>query len=261
MSADKLPLKVEKGQGQTLVLLHGLGNNYKSWTYLLEKIDLKRFRVLVPDLLGFGDAPKPDVAYTVQDHANAVIDMLDQQGITDAFIAGHSMGCLVAIEVAHKRPDLAKQLILLGAPLFKRMPKRRSWKKFLHVEGTYFTIFNLLKDNPELTITAAKSADTLLPFLHGMEITEETWVPFRRSLTKTIMQTDSYHTVSALKVPTLMVYGVLDFFVSKSNLKKAARKNRQYVKVATMMGPHEITPFQGKRIARVLKKLLKKRSK
>ena len=117
MSTVVLPVKIDKGDGRPLVLLHGLGNNYKSWTYVLHEVDHRRFRVIAFDLLGFGDAPKPDVDYTLQDHATAVIATLDKHGIQKAFIAGHSMGCLVALEVAKQRPDLAARLILLGAPL------------------------------------------------------------------------------------------------------------------------------------------------
>src|SRR5690606_2936322 len=139
-----------------------------------------------------------------------VIATLDKHRISNAFIAGHSMGCLVAIEIAKQRPDLAKQLILLGAPLYKTIPKPHRWKRLLRIEGMYFTIFNILKDNPDMTIKAAKSAHALLPLLHGMEVTEETWQPFRRSLSNTIMQTESFKTVSDLRVPALFVYGILD---------------------------------------------------
>ena len=73
-----LPAKIDKGTGAPLVLLHGLGNNHTSWDYALKHIDLKKWRVIVPDLLGFGDAPKPDVDYTPKDHADAVVAATDE---------------------------------------------------------------------------------------------------------------------------------------------------------------------------------------
>lgn len=250
-----LPMKVVKGTGRPLVLLHGLGNNHRSWKYVLDALNYDYFEVFVPDLLGFGDAPKPDTDYTVNDHAAAVIAALETHGVKDAVVAGHSMGCNVAIEVARRRPDLVKHLVLLGAPLYKTMPKKRRLRRLLHIEGTYFTIFDFLKHNPDMTITAAKAADKFLPLLHGMEITEETWMPFCRSLNNTIMQTKSFKDTAKLQVPTLFVYGLLDMFVSKSNLKKAVRKNRRYLHLKTTLGPHEITPLQGKKIATMLKKV------
>ncbi len=250
-----LPVQVNKGHGEPVILLHGLGTNYKSWTYVLRALDYSRLHVIALDLLGFGDAPKPqEIDYTLAEHAKAVIATLDKLGIDDAVIAGHSMGCLVALEIARTRPDLAKRLILLGAPLYKTIPQHSRPKWFMNREGTYFKIFNLLKHNPEMTITAAKSADRLLPVLHGMEVTKETWPAFRASLTHTIMQTKSYETACHIQTPVLLVYGVLDFFVSKRNLRDVVRQNRTFVRMRTVLGPHEITPLQGKKIARIITK-------
>ena len=69
-----LPVKFDKGTGAPLVLLHGLGTNYKSWQFVLEHIDYTKHRVIALDLLGFGDAPKPKtITYTPQDHVDAII--------------------------------------------------------------------------------------------------------------------------------------------------------------------------------------------
>ena len=86
------------------MLLHGLGNNYKSWSFVLERIDYTKWQVIALDLLGFGDAPKPSIAYTPKDHASAVMTTLDSLGIEKAVFAGYSMGCIVAIEIASRWP-------------------------------------------------------------------------------------------------------------------------------------------------------------
>src|SRR5690606_25434278 len=115
--------------------------------------------------------------------------------------------------------------------------------------GMYFKIFQFLKDNPDVTITGAESADKLLPLLKGMEITEQTWLPFRKSLNNTIMQFASYKDACRLKTPTLLVCGVLDIFVISKNLKAIAKANKN-TRYKIALGPHEITPLQGKRIAK-----------
>ena len=248
-----LPVKINKGKGDPIVLIHGLGNNHKSWTYVLENIDYSKNKVIAIDLLGFGDADKPDThEYTRQDHANAVIKTLDSLKIKDAVISGHSMGSLVAIEVAKQRPDIAKQLILLGAPLFKRMPGRLSKFSFWRREDVYSKIFRLIAKKKDLTLTAANGVSQFMPLVKGMEITEETWNAFKKSLRNTIMQTDSYKDLITLKVPTHLLYGHLDIFVIKKNLASAAKRNKKYVTEATAIGPHEITPIHGKKIAELL---------
>lgn len=248
-----LPVHVNKGTGDPIVLIHGLGNNYKSWTYVLENFDYTRNQVIAMDLLGFGDADKPtDCDYTTIDHANAVIVTLDQLGIKNALVSGHSMGCLVAAEVARQRPDIAKSLVLLGDPLFKHLPRRYDRFKFWQKEDLYSKIFRVISTQKDMTLAAANGVVQFLPLIKGMEVTEETWPAFKKSLRNTIIQTQSYKDLIKLQTPTLMLYGVLDLFVIKRNLKSAARHNKKFITLETALGPHEITPVHGKSVAKLL---------
>lgn len=247
-----LPIKIDKGSGKPLVLLHGLGNNHKSWTYVLEHLDYKKWRVVVPDLLGFGDAPKPDVRYTPAVHAQAVLATLNEAGIKDATFVGHSMGCLVAIEIASQQPEKVESLVLLGAPLYKTLPRGGWLRKLARAEGLYFSLFEVVKKNPDAMQVGGKIADELVPFVKGMEITEETWPAYKSSLQHTIMQCESYKEAERLRVPMLFVNGVLDFFIIRKNTRQVCRLNRQFVRVRRTLGPHELTPRQGKNIARIV---------
>ncbi len=254
----ELPVKVDRGAGPALVLLHGLGNNHQSWGYVLDALEAENYgdhRVIIPDLLGFGSAPKPKPAecgYDTEDHARAVIAMLERLDVSDAVLAGHSMGCLVASRVALERPDLVSRLVLLGPPLYKRIPRGSLWERIRHADGAYFTIFSVVSRNPKLTIKAAKLADKLSPLLQGMQVTRATWPAFTSSLRNTIMSTAPFLDVTRLTVPTLLVHGKLDIFVVKRNLRAAARRNRGQVRFISVAGPHEITPLQGKMVAEML---------
>lgn len=251
-----LPVKVDKGSGTPLVLLHGLGNNHKSWEFVLEHIDKSKWRVIVPDLLGFGDAPKPDIAYTPADHADAVIATLDKLGIDEVVIAGHSMGCIVAINIAARYPKRVRRLALFGAPLYKQKPRTGGWwHKFIRAEGLYFSLFEVVKNNPEAVQAGGKIADELVPFVKGMEITEETWPAYRQSLDHTIMQYETYKQATKLRVPTLFVNGVFDFFIIRRNARDIRKANRHYVRVKRTLGPHELTPRQGRTVAKIIDKL------
>jgi pimeloyl-ACP methyl ester carboxylesterase len=251
---SQLPVKVDRGDGPPVVLLHGLGNNFRSWTYVLEKFDDSRNRVIALDLLGFGDAPKPtDVRYGTDDHAGAVIATLDSLGVTDATIAGHSMGCLVAARVALTRGDLASRLVLLGSPVFRKITLKKNPLRFWERESSYLGIFRLISEKPDLTISAAEGLDTFAPMVKGMEITEETWPAFRKSLEHTIMQTSGYTDLLKLALPTELVYGKLDVFVISRNLRAVARRNRWLV-YSTLLGPHEISPLQGQEIADLIQR-------
>lgn len=253
----ELPVQIDKGSGNTtLVLLHGLGTNHQSWKYILDNIDYKKYRVIALDLLGFGDAPKPKIDYTPQDHARAVTSTLEKLGLNNVVLLGHSMGCIIALEVANMRPEIARHLLLLGAPLYKTIPRAQGWRRLLKVEGLYFTIFEQIKDNPNAVMNATEAADFLLPMLHGMEITNETWPAFEYSLENTIMQTRGYALAKNINTPATLVYGILDIFVSKRNLLIVRSKNKK-VRFKYALGPHEITPLQGKKTVKLLNKILK----
>lgn len=252
---DILPININKGTGVPLILLHGLGNNHKSWSYVLEHIDYTKWHVIVPDLLGFGDAPKPDVQYTPKDHADAVLATLDSLGIDTAVIAGHSMGCLVAIDIAHRHPRRVSQLALFGAPLYKQKPRANWWRKLTRAEGLYFSLFEVVKKNPEAIQAGGQIADDLLPFVKGMEITDKTWPAYKKSLENTIMQYESYKRATELTVPTLFINGLLDFFIIRRNIRLVRRANPRYVRIKRVLGPHELTPRQGRTAAGIIDRL------
>jgi pimeloyl-ACP methyl ester carboxylesterase len=258
MASYILPIKVDQGDGPAVVLLHGLGNNHESWSYVLEHFD-NTVRVVAFDLLGFGDAPKPAIKYTPADHAQAVIDTLDSIGVKGAVIAGHSMGCIVAIEVAAKRPDLVCHLVLAGAPLYQRRPRRGFFARLFHAESLYFRIFDIAADYPEALKATGKLADDLIPFVKGMEITDETWPAFRASLENTITQYETYRTATKLEVPALFLNGIFDFFIIRRVNQRAVRANRHYLRSKTMLGPHELTPRQGKHVARIITSIAKRK--
>lgn len=249
-----LPVKIDKGTGQPLVLLHGLGNNYKSWSYVLEHIDYTKWRGIVLDLLGVGDAPKPKIKYTPSAHAEAVVQTLKKLGIQKATFAGHSMGCIVAIEIAAEWPELVDGLVLFGAPLYKTKPRASWWRKITRAEGLYFSVFEIVKNNPDAVQAGGKIADDLVPLVKGMEITEQTWPAYKSSLEHTIMQVETYKKAMKLRTRALYVCGFFDMFIITKNIKSIRKNNRKYTRIKKTLGPHELTPRQGKTCAEILNK-------
>lgn len=101
------------GEGQPLLLVHGLGGGGDNWVEVLPEL-LERHRVVVVDLPGHaGSAPLPAGA-TVDDFAAALAGALEAEGAEQALVAGHSFGGLVALRLAHRRPDLVCGLLLVS---------------------------------------------------------------------------------------------------------------------------------------------------
>ncbi len=253
MSLPTLPVKVDKGSGTPLVLLHGLGNNSSSWQYVLEYLDATKWHIIALDLLGFGDAPKPRVNYTPTDHADAVIASLDALGLKKVVLAGHSMGSLVAVDVASRFPERVSQLILVGAPLYKEKPRSSKWRRFTRSEGMYFRIFEAMKNSPEVIQTGDDIMSGVL--VKGMEVTKETWPAFKKSMEHTIMQFESYKQATQLAIPTIFIWGRFDYFVISRNIRTIKRLNKQHIYTKRTFSSHGLSKRHGKVIAKIINRL------
>jgi pimeloyl-ACP methyl ester carboxylesterase len=94
------------------VLLHGLAVSHR---YLMPTARAQHNRrVYLPDLAGFGLSGKPADVLDVGGHARVLAEWLDAGGIGPVAVLGNSFGCQVAVDLAHRRPDLVVALILVG---------------------------------------------------------------------------------------------------------------------------------------------------
>ncbi|AUY48662.1 alpha/beta hydrolase [Streptomyces sp. CB01881] len=83
-------------------------------------------RSLLLDLLGFGISDRPaDFPYTLEAHADAVAAAVEEAGLAEVEVVGHSMGGAVAIVLAHRHPRLVANLLLVDANLDPIAPARR----------------------------------------------------------------------------------------------------------------------------------------
>lgn len=107
---------VQAGQGpQVCVLVHGLGGCWRHWAPNIPVLARRR-RVIAVDLPGFGDSESPRAQSMA--HAVAVIEALRGASDVDRIdIVGHSMGTLVACEVATRLPSMIARIVLAGGPI------------------------------------------------------------------------------------------------------------------------------------------------
>lgn len=103
----------EAGSGDpTVVLIHGWGNDRGA---LAPQSDSLRatHRVIAVDLRGFGESSKPVEGYAVEDHADDVAFLTDRLGARSFVVIGHSMGGLVALDVAARYPERVLGTVIL----------------------------------------------------------------------------------------------------------------------------------------------------
>lgn len=104
------------GQGdETLVFIPGLGGTTRYWAPRIRSMH-DHYRVILVDLLGFGQSPKPWTRYSVEHHVEALHTRL--RGLGPMSLVGHSLGALIAMAYAARHPDQVKNVIALGMPCF-----------------------------------------------------------------------------------------------------------------------------------------------
>ena len=97
--------------GQPLVALHGLKGHGRRWRSLADH-QLPDLRVHAPDLRGHG-LSMTEPPWTLEQHAQDVLAVIDHFGLGRVPLIGHSLGATVAIYVARQAPELVNRLILL----------------------------------------------------------------------------------------------------------------------------------------------------
>jgi pimeloyl-ACP methyl ester carboxylesterase len=97
----------ELGEGEPLVLLHGLGDSHRTWRHAARRL-ARSCRVIMPDLPGHGLSGRPDAPYTLNWYANTMLSWMSKLDIPHAHLCGHSFGGGVAqwmLLAAHERVD------------------------------------------------------------------------------------------------------------------------------------------------------------
>jgi len=99
-----------------LLLIHGFASSNLVWSKVLLQLSEAGFRVIAPDLLGYGYSGKPrHLDYTIASQAKMVIGLLKQLGIANIRLVGSSYGGAVAATIALDHPELVEKLVLVGA--------------------------------------------------------------------------------------------------------------------------------------------------
>ena len=99
-----------------LILLHGFGSSTHIWADVLQPLADAGFRVIAPDLVGFGFSEKPPYAeYTIHFQARMMLRLMNRLGIGRAQFVGSSYGGAVAATCALEAPERVEKLVLVGA--------------------------------------------------------------------------------------------------------------------------------------------------
>ncbi len=117
---------LERGRGEPLVLIHGLGSSGADWALQVRALE-GRFRIIVPDLPGSGHSAPLRDDYSIAGFAASLWALLDHLGASRVNIVGFSLGGAVGLEMALQRPDDVRRLALINSLATYRLDHWRKW--------------------------------------------------------------------------------------------------------------------------------------
>lgn len=177
--------------GDPIVVLHGWGSTIITWLKIQDDLAALGYRVIIPDMPGFGKSEWPKEAWDSDRYAEWAAEFIRSQKLGEpVYLIGHSFGGALSIKLAVKHPELIKKLVLvapsrigphklprkkqflqkiakLGRPL-KKIPgsslARRAFYRFIVKETDYLRTSGIMSQT-----MAAVIKEDLTPILHKVK--------------------------------------------------------------------------------------------
>jgi len=202
----------ERGSGDPLILIMGLGAPGSRWTDHVASYE-QRFRCLLLDNRGAGESDKPGGPYTTKMMAEDVAGLMQALGIESARIAGISMGSAIAQELALSYPHKVRSLVLIS-----------SWSRCDRYTHTVFEHFKKMRElaSPadftqllQLWIASAPYYEEHFDeMVRGQTESQEDYMPvhaFRAQSDACIMH-NTFDRLEMIRSPALLTVGDADIF-------------------------------------------------
>lgn len=208
----------ERGRGPAILFLHGYTDSWRSYTPVLESLP-EDVRALAVSQRGHGDSDRPPSGYRIADLAADAASLLDAAGIEEATVVGHSMGSLVAQELAISRPERVSRLVLIGSATTLDNPIIRELDEAVRQLGDTIP-YEFVWEFQFSTLHRPVPDDFL-----RMAVSESIKVPARiwRDALAGQIEFHSDGRLGALTMPALIVWGDRDQIASRAEQERLLR--------------------------------------
>ena len=220
----------DAGEGSPVVFLHGLAGDATHWVHVAPRFTATH-RVLCMDLPGHGESEAPHGPLSVRLYAEQVHALLERLGIERTAIVGHSLGGMVAAELALLVPGRVSQLVLVNPAGFQQLPL------WLRAAGHLLLRPPLLsRVLPQvwkriLDLVFAEKNDCTRGFVRSIEETfrvEDIHGIARvmAELRHDFLDRDFLDLLNRLTMPTLLMWGAADLLTPAKALRATAQRMR-----------------------------------
>jgi 2-hydroxy-6-oxonona-2,4-dienedioate hydrolase len=190
-----------------LVLLHGLGASAERWMLVADTLS-KHFRVIIPDIIGFGYSDKPTVEYTREFFIEFFKGFLEGLNITQPILVGSSFGGYLATEFAIKFNDQIEKLVL-AAPAGMMRSSTNVLDQYI-MAALYPTYENALRGFMDMAFDPSiVTEETIRDFINRMRLPNAKYA-FMSTLLGIRDSPRLYDRLDKIRAPTLLIWGDSD---------------------------------------------------
>jgi pimeloyl-ACP methyl ester carboxylesterase len=205
------------GKGRPVILLHGWLGSWGLWQETMAYMG-RYYRTYALDFWGFGESGKKRNSYDVQDFVSLVDQFMEQLGISQAPLVGHSMGGTVSLSVAIQYPHRARKVVVVGSPIvgsslnfLLKMFGRKPVAYVVYNNMWGFQLFYHL-------LAPLYSKDKRWPEMMDRDISKMTLESFLFSIAS-LRKTDLRPRLNEVKIPAMGMYGDRDVVVHPGQWK------------------------------------------
>jgi pimeloyl-ACP methyl ester carboxylesterase len=237
----------EIGHGPLVLLLHGFPQFWWSWRFQLEDLAARGFRVVAPDLRGYGGSDKPPRGYDGPTLAADVAGLIRALGERDAVVVGQDWGGFLGWTIGALHPQVVRRLIIVSMP--HPLAFRAAWLRAgpQLAASTYMLRFqlpwkperDLVADDAQLVADLLRAwggeqfplAGTVARYREQMQVpgVAHSALEYYRWILRSQPRPDGLRfareMARPLQAPTLQIQGLLD----PCTLPSTARGSRRYV--------------------------------
>ena len=225
----------EAGEGPLVILLHGFPDTHHLWRRQMDDLS-KDFRVVAPDLRGYGESDRPSgvFPYRTSRVAEDIAELIAHLGQENAFVAGHDWGGATAWTLAALFPHRVKRLAVLNCPHSGAL-RWHLRHNFQQLKRSWYVLFFQIPWLPEKLL--------------GRDLRSTLWRMYKRGVVNRASVTEDHveqslrglHLTPALnyyraalrhptklppiEAPTLLLWGKKDFALGP----ETAESSRKYV--------------------------------
>ena len=235
-------------------MIHGMLGSHHYWDEVVPKLS-ENHQVTSNDLLGFGESPKPEISYTVEEHlkeiskVTTVVEREQAPGQDNRWVlVGHSMGSFLALNFAIAHPEKIEKIILINPPM---RTDEDSLKKAIAESSSHLMVTmtfdktwgqlvcHLHELLPSISYPLIRLFEPDLPPAVAKAAGQHTYASYLGSFENMLLKQNFYELLEKVKnVPVLIIASDRDEYTKEQSLERLP--HRSTVTLVKVEGTHNV---------------------